>query len=180
MCITSHSFSRFYALALASYTLHASYSFYCFFLSVCLLIFLIVFVRCVYILCISLYHVIFTHPTRIAMQAGHVIQTFVVFVFSVFKIRCFKCKNIVVVRMIKMNISTIYAGKPVISLYGITGNKTQDWWISFKNRVYQVPYTEKLPQNAHTGIKKNFPVEHYDRETGLPFQTFCCSRKFCS
>ena len=44
-------------------------------------------------------------------------------------------------------------GKPVISRYGLMKNKTQDWWISFKNRVYQFPFTEKRSQNAHTAFK---------------------------
>ena len=78
-------------------------------------------------------------------------------------------------------------GKPVISRYGLMENKTQDWWISFKNRVYQVPFTEKRLQNAHTGIKKGleemgheFPSGTFLPETGLTFQTFRCSQKFSS
>ena len=71
-----------------------------------------------------------------------------------------------------MNVSTIYVGETVISRYGLTGNKTQDWWISFKNRVYLVPYTEKLPQNAHTGIKKlghEFPFGTFRPENRTTF-----------
>ena len=51
----------------------------------------------------------------------------------------------------EMDVLTINMGKPVISRYGRMENKIQEWWIS--NRVYQVPFTEKRPQNAHTGIK---------------------------
>ena len=44
-------------------------------------------------------------------------------------------------------------GEPIISRYRLMKNKTQDWWISFKNRVYQFPFTEKRSQNAHTAFK---------------------------
>ena len=35
-----------------------------------------------------------------------------------------------------MDVLTIYMGKPVISRYGVMKNKTQDWWMAFKNLVY--------------------------------------------
>ena len=57
-----------------------------------------------------------------------------------------------------MNVSTIYVGEPVISRYGLTGNKTQDWWISFKNRVYQVPYTVEPRYNDMPREQWNYIV----------------------
>ena len=69
-------------------------------------------------------------------------------------------------------------GKPVISRYGLMANKTQDYWISFKNCVYQVPFTEKRPQNAGTctGIKNvleelghEFPCGTFQAENRTTF-----------
>lgn len=54
------------------------------------------------------------------------IQPFVVFVFGVIEVRCFKWK-ICYSKNDEMDVLTIYMGKPVISRYGLMKNKTQDW-----------------------------------------------------
>ena len=112
-----------------------NYSFYVFFLFV-LLIFLIVMGKYLYIILSCNFHPpdsICHASVERGMWYNHLL--FVVFVFGVIEVKCFKWK-ICYSKNDEMDVLTIYMGKPVISRYGLMKNKPQDWWMAFKNRVY--------------------------------------------